>query len=184
MSIAQFTVQPSASTALIGSLILIATGIVVLSLAFFAGRRSKKIRATFVVMMIIGIATVGFGVWSFFDFNSPSTITIGTGYVSIQSSGFGGAGNLKVTSGEIVSAYVGQIGSGNLSLTKQQGTNYDNVNIGVYTLGNGKTANVVSENSTDLIIQLNNDKYVILGTSNTNALASSFSQNVYPLKSP
>jgi hypothetical protein len=132
-------------------------------------------------MILIGIVTIGLGVWVFFDSSSPSTITIGTGYVSIQSSSFGGAGNLNVTSDKIVSAYVGQIGSGNLSLTKQHGTNYDDVNIGVYTLGNGKTANVVSENSTDLIIQLNNGNYVILGTSNTNALATSFSQNVYPL---
>jgi len=83
-----------------------------------------------------------------------------------------------------VSAYVGQIGSGNFSLQiRQHGTSYNNINIGVYTLGNGKTATVVSENSTDLIIQLTNGKYLILGTSNTDVLATGFSQNVYPLKS-
>ena len=49
------------------------------------------------------------------------------------------------------------------------------------TLGNGDTAYVVSNNSTDLLIQLNSGEYVILGTSNTNALATSFSQSVYPL---
>jgi len=49
-------------------------------------------------------------------------------------------------------------------------------------LGNGKTAYVVSNNSTDLIIQLDGGKYVILGTSDTNALVASFSQSVYPLK--
>lgn len=184
MSIEQFTIQPSTILSIIATLILVLSGIVVLLLAVFTGRHAKKIRPTFMAMLIIGIVTIGLGVWVFFDSNSPSTITIGTGYVSIQSSGFGGAGNLNVTSDKIVSAYVGQIGSGNLSLTKQHGTNYDDVNIGVYTLGNGKTANVVSENSTDLIIQLNNGNYVILGTSNTDALATSFSQNVYALKSP
>ena len=181
MSVEQFTVHPLSSILTIGPIILVVTGIVVLLLAILFGRRSKKVRTIFLVTTIIGIATIGFGVWTLFDSTTPSTITVGSGYVSIQSSSFGGAGNLNVTSNQIVSAYVGQIGAGNFSLTKQHGTNYDDVNIGVYTLGNGKTASVVSENSTDLIIQLNNGNYVILGTSNTNALASSFSQNVYPL---
>jgi hypothetical protein len=80
-----------------------------------------------------------------------------------------------------VSAYLGQIGSGNLTLSKQHGTNYDHFNVGIFTLGNGKTAYVVSNNSTDLIIQLSSGGYVILGTSDTNALATSFSRSVYPL---
>jgi len=185
MSVEQFTVQPSASLATSIALILVVTGIVVLLLAFFTGRRSKRVRATFVAMLVIGLVTTGFGVFSFFDFSSPSTITVGTGYVSIQSSGFGGAGNLNVTSDKILSAHVGQIGSGNFSLQiRQHGTSYNNVNIGVYTLGNGKTATVVSENSTDLIIQLTNGQYLILGTSNTSTLATIFSEKVYPLKSP
>jgi hypothetical protein len=57
-------------------------------------------------------------------------------------------------------------------------------NVGIFrtfTLGNGKTAYVISNNSTDLIIELNSGKYVILGTSDTNALATSFSQSVYQL---
>lgn len=181
MSIYQFTVQPSISLATSMSLIFVVSGIAVLLLAFFAGRRSKRVRVTFVVLLTVGIITIGLGVFSFSDFSSPSTITIGTGYVSIQSSGFSGAGNLNVTSDKIVSAYVGQIGSGNFSLAKQHGTNYDDVNIGVYKLGNGKTANIVSENSTDLIVQLNNGNYLILGTKNTGNLASIFNQKVHPL---
>jgi len=39
----------------------------------------------------------------------------------------------------------------------------------------------VSENTTDLIIQLDTGECVILGTSDKNALATSFSQSVYPL---
>jgi hypothetical protein len=93
-------------------------------------------------------------------------------------------GNKNVTSNEIASAFVGQIGSGDFTLTKQQGTDLGNTNVGVYKLGNGATAYVASTNSTDLIIQLNSGQYVILGTSNTNALAASFSQNVYQIKSP
>jgi hypothetical protein len=88
---------------------------------------------------------------------------------------------MNITTNKIASAYVGQIGSGNLTLSKQHGTNYDHFNTGIFTLGNGDTAYVVSSNSTDLIIQLNSGEYVILGTSNTFALATSFSQSVYPL---
>ena len=69
---------------------------------------------------------------------------------------------MEITSSQIVSAYVGQIGSGNLTLSKQHGTNYDHFNVGIFTLGNGKTAFVVSSNSTDLIIQLDNGEYVYL----------------------
>jgi hypothetical protein len=132
--------------------------------------------------MIIGIVVIGLGVWLFFDSNTPSTITVGSGYVNIQSPGFSDAGSMNITANKIASAYVGQIGSGNLTLSKQHGTNYGHFNVGIFTLGNGNTAYVVSNNLTDLIIQLNSGEYVILGTSNTNALATSFSQNVLPIK--
>ncbi|MGD0203886.1 MAG: hypothetical protein ABSC20_08295 [Candidatus Bathyarchaeia archaeon] len=181
MSVEQFTVQPSISLGTIALVVLVVTGAVLLLLAFTTGRRAKTIRRTFVVLMIIGILVIGLGVFLFFASNTPSTITVGSGYVSVQSPSFSGAGNLNITANKIASAYVGQIGSGNLTLSKQHGTNYDHFNVGIFTLGNGNTAYVVSNNSTDLIIQLNSGEYVLLGTSNTNALATSFSQSVYPL---
>jgi hypothetical protein len=76
-------------------------------------------------------------------------------------------------------AYVGQMGSHNLTLSKQHGTNYDHYNVGVFTLGNGKTFYVVCNNSTDFLIQLDSGEYVILGTSDINKLATSFSQHIY-----
>ena len=181
MSVEQFTVQPSSSIGTIALIILVATGVALLILALTTGRRAKTVRRTFIALLIIGIAVIGLGVGLFYATSTPSTITVGTGYVSIQSPSFNGAGNLKVTSNQIVSAYLGQIGSGNLTLSKQHGTNYDHFNVGVFTLGNGATAYVVSNNSTDLIIQLTSGKYLVLGTSNTNALATSFSQSVYKL---
>lgn len=125
---------------------------------------------------------MGFGVWLYYLTTSPSTITIGSGYISITSPGFSGTGNLNFTADEVTSAYVGQIGSGNLTLSRQHGTNYETFKVGVFTLGNGDTAYVVSSNSTDLIIHLDTGNYLILGTSNTDALASTFSQEVYPLQ--
>jgi hypothetical protein len=182
MSVEQFTIQPSSTVGIIVLIVVVATGAFLLALAFVTGRRAKKVRDTFFVTMILGIAIIGLGVGLFFVNNTPSTITVGSGYVSIQSPSFNGAGNMKVTADKIASAYVGQLGSGNLTLSKQHGTNYDHLNVGVFTLGNGKTAYVVSNNSTDLIIQLTSSEYLILGTSNTNAIATSFSQSVYPLK--
>jgi hypothetical protein len=181
MSVAQFTVQPSSSLGTIALVALVVTGAVLLLLAFTTGRRAKTIRRTFIALMIIGIVVIGLGVWLFFASNTPSTITVGSGYVSVQSPSFSGAGNMNITANKIASAYVGQIGSGNLTLSKQHGTNYDHFNTGIFTLGNGNTAYVVSNNSTVLIITLNNGEYVILGASNTNALATSFSQSVYSL---
>ncbi|MGA3291157.1 MAG: hypothetical protein ABSD42_13065 [Candidatus Bathyarchaeia archaeon] len=181
MSVEQFTVQPSSSLGTIALVVLVVTGAVLLLLTFTTGRRAKTIRRTFIVLMIIGIVVIGLGVWLFFASNTPSTITVGSGYVSIQSPSFNGAGNINITANKIASAYVGQIGSGNLTLSKQHGTNYDHFNVGIFTLENGGTAYVVSNNSTDLIIKLSSGEYVILGTSNTNSLATSFSQSVYPL---
>jgi hypothetical protein len=183
MSVEQFTLQPSSFTGTIALIILLVIGAALLLLAITTGRRAKTIRHTFLALLIIGIAVIGLGIWLFFSSNTPSTITVGSGYVSIQSPIFDGAGNMNITANKIASAYVGQIGSGNLTLSKQHGTNYDNFNVGLFTLGNGKTAYVVSDNSTDLVIQLTSGEYVILGTSNTNALAEGFTQYVHPLTS-
>lgn len=173
--------QPSSSLGTIALVALVVTGAVLLLLALTTGRHAKTIRPTFVLLIIIAIGVIGLGVWLFFASNTPSTITVGSGYISIQSPSFSGAGNMNITANKIASAYVGQIGFGNLTLSKQHGTNYDHFNTGIFTLGNGDTAYVVSNNSTDLIIQLNSGEYVILGTSNTLALATSFSQSVYSL---
>jgi hypothetical protein len=181
MSIEQFTVQPPSILGLIALILLVVTGVALLLLAFLTGRRAKTIRRTFVALIILGLAIIGLGVWMYYETNMPSTITVGSGYVSIQSPGFLGAGDRNVTTDQIASAYVGQLGSGNITLSKQHGTNYDDFNIGMFTLGNGRTAYVVSSNSTDLIIQMNNGEYVILGTSNTDALATYFSQSVHAI---
>ena len=191
MSVEQFTVQPTFVIVL--AIALAAVGIIILAGGLFSrpleapklfpygrvgvGRGTR--RAAFI---IAGIILIGTGVGLYALGGLPSTITVGSGYVNIQSPPLG-TGNINVTSSEIASAYVAQIGSGNLTLsTRQWGVSIGNLNLGVFTLGNGKTANVVSNNPTDLIIQLNNGQYLILGTSNTTALASSFSQNVYPPK--
>ena len=190
MSIEQFTVQPTfvivtaIALAVVGIIVLV-TGLIIRPLeapklySFGRVRVGKGTRR--VAFIIAGTILIGTGVGLYALGGIPSTITVGSGYVYIQSPPFFGAGSMNITSSEIASAYVGQIGSGNLTLSKQDGTSAGNLNIGVFTLGNGHTAYVVSDNSTDLIIQLKNGDYVVLGTSRTNALATSFSQSVYNL---
>ena len=192
MAIEQFTIQPTFVIVL--AIALAAAGIIILVTGLFVrmwdapkpfsyGRVGVGKVTRRWAFIIGGIILIGTGVGLYALGGMPSTITVGSGYVYIQSTPLG-TGNFNITSSEIASAYVAQIGSGNLTLsTRQWGVSIGDLNLGVFTLGNGKTANVVSDNPTDLIIQLNNGKYVILGTSNTAALASSFSQNVYPLKS-
>lgn len=193
MAVQQFTVQPTFVIVL--AIALAVVGIIISVTGLFsrpieapkpypydrigvsAGKGARR-----AVCIIAGIILIGAAVGVYALAGVPSTVTVGSGYVSIQSPPFV-TGNFNVTSSEIVSAYVGQIGSGNLTLsTRQSGPSAGDLNIGVFTLGNGETARVISNNPTDLIIQLNSGQYVILGTSNTAALALSFSQNVYPLK--
>jgi hypothetical protein len=182
VSLENFTVQPPSGLGLIPLIILVVTGVSLIILALITGRRAKTIRATFAIMIIIGLAVIRLGIWLFFSTTTPSTITVGSGYVSVNSPGFSGTGNLNFTSSEITSAFVEQIGSGNFTLSKQHGTNIGDFNVGVFTLGNGVTAYVVSNNSTDLIIHLDTGDYLILGTSNTYTLTASFSQSVHPVQ--
>lgn len=190
MAIEQFAIQPTFVIVLAIALLII--GIIVLvtgfsrslygppkSYNFGKGMSSKWVlRIVEIVLIELGVGLYAFG-------GMPSKITVNSQYVSIQSPPLFGVGNMQITSSEIASAEVAKIGSGNFSLSiRQNGISAGNLNLGVFTLANGYTAYVVSENSNDLIIQLNNGKYVVLGTSNTDALASSFSQNVYQLKSP
>ncbi|MDR0492983.1 MAG: hypothetical protein LBH74_05035 [Nitrososphaerota archaeon] len=133
------------------------------------------------MFIITGIMFIGVGVMVLVSFGY-ATITVDSGYVNVHPPLTFGAGNINITSDEIASAYVGQIGAENLTLSKQQGQSTGNDRLGVFTLGDGQTAYVISNNPTALIIQLTNGQYVILGTTDIDALASSFSQNVHPLK--
>jgi len=135
------------------------------------------------VFVIIGVISIGLGV-IILATSGYATITVGTGYVTVESPAIFGVGNINITSNEITSVYIGQIGPENLTLSKQYGQNTGNDRVGVFTLENGQTAYVVSNNPTALIIQLTTGQYAILGNSDTDALAASFSQNVHQLKTP
>jgi hypothetical protein len=154
MSVQQFVLQPQTTLALILLSALVITGIVLIILAFVTGRNAKIIRKTFFAMLILGAAIAGLG----------------------------GLGNQTFTSNQITQAYVTQIGTGNITLTyRQHGTSYGNFKLGVFTLDNGHTAYVATNNQTVVAAELKNGDYLVLGTPNTQAFAASFSQLVYPI---
>jgi hypothetical protein len=135
------------------------------------------------VYLIIGIIVVGLGTGIYLVTSSPATVNVGPQYISYQSSILSG-GSMTINADQISNAYIGQIGQGDLKMSRTFGTSAGNVNMGLFQLANGKTAHVLSCNQTSLIIELKNGEDVILGTSDTNALAESFSQNVYQIKNP
>ncbi|MCL2360102.1 hypothetical protein [Candidatus Bathycorpusculum sp.] len=205
MVIDHFTIQPSTPPGMdIIVIALIVVGVVLLAVnillrnhlkelpmygivGYTTGMRNKYTLSVIgIVLIIIGSLLYG---GAFVSSSSPLVVTVGDGYISVKPPNnfigayFAGNINRTVTSEEIADAFVGQIGSGNFTLHKDGGTNFGDTNIGRYTLGNGARAYIATTNATSLILRLKTGEYLIAGTSNTQALATSFAQNVYPLTS-
>jgi hypothetical protein len=151
-------------------------------LAHFIATYSLKARPTEnrYVYLITGAIVIGISAVIFMGNALPSTITVGDQYVSYESS-FLGAGSMTITADQIANAYVAQLGQGDLTMSRTFGTASGDVCVGLFTLGNGHSAHVLTNNNTSLIIELISGEYVILGISDMDALTASFSQNVYPL---
>ena len=180
--VVEFTLQPPSIVGTLPLVILVVMGGALIALALATGRHAKSVRRTFIVMLVLGVVTVGTGVGLSYLSSAPSTITVGSGYLYINSSSFSGTGSMNITSNQIQSAYVGEVGVGNLTLSKQHGTNTGDFNVGVFTLGNGATAYVVSDNTTSLVLRLYSGNYVVLGTGDTSALVAAFSQSVHSVQ--
>jgi hypothetical protein len=196
MAIEQFNVQ-SPPPAIVHNLIigLIMIGIILVVVNLVLRNRLQSVRSygivgmttgasTKYVLVIFGITLIVLGGFLYGVSgltSSPAVVTVGDGYISVETGMAGVNNNKNVTSEEIVTAFVGQVGSGDFKLHKTSGTNFGDTNIGRYTLGNGATAYVASTNSTNLIIELKNGEYIIVGNQDTQAIANSFSQNVHSL---
>lgn len=191
MSVEQFVVQQTSIILTIIPIALIALGAVLLAagfskkLAHLLATYSLKARPTEnrYVYLIVGALVIGIGATIYVTSSLPSTITVGPNYIGYQSS-FLGAGSMTIPTDQIANAYVGQLGQGDLRMSRTFGTSSGNVNIGLFALANGKTAHVVTNNPSSLVIELKNGEYVILGITDMNALTESFSQNVYHLSPP
>ncbi|MCL2643484.1 MAG: hypothetical protein FWD52_08270 [Candidatus Bathyarchaeota archaeon] len=209
MIIDQFVVQPSISFvgAMIAGVILLVVGVTLVLVAvsnrltrlahiasrinsFFSVYKDTGNKYAWIILGMVLIISGGLIVCATASMSSSSVVTIGDGYINIESKAFTVSGlfgisdNKKVASEEIAIAFVGQVGSGAFTLHRQFGLDSGVTNIGVFTLGNGATAYIASTNSTNLIVELKTGEYLIVGTTDIQALADSFAQNVYPLQTP
>lgn len=174
MVVETFSVIPSAT---VGTYLIFIGPIILLIVAIGTFLRSRS-RRQFLAMLVVVIALFA-GVYVFIHdrTNLPAEVTIGNGYIQISSSE---TGTMNFTSAQISNAYVAQIGSGNLTLSKQRGLNNGVDRLGFFTTGNGSTAYVVSSVQKDLVIQLTSGNYVIVGNSNLTSMVSLFNEEVYP----
>jgi hypothetical protein len=157
-------------------------GIIVIFLGVFAKKKNentKGIKNTVYITIGVGAVIVIVGVVLFLLLIEPYTVKIGNGYISVVGSSIDG-GSINVTSNEIESAYLGNIATGNLTLSlRTDGTSIGNINAGSFLLSNNAKAYVASENGTDVIIKLKDGSYLIVGNNNTDALAAIISKYVY-----
>jgi uncharacterized membrane protein YvlD (DUF360 family) len=200
MAVEQFNVQPILPDSImtIGVVILVVgVFLVVANVLLYKHLKNRSIDDRQVVaiskygLAVFGLILIfvgGFLCGVLVASSSPSVVTVGDGYINVDCQDFvsggsmlGANSNKNVTTEEIAAAFVGEVGSGDFTLLKQYGLNAGDTNVGVFTLGNGATAYMASTNSTNLLIELKNGEYLIVGTSDTQALADSFAQNVHPL---
>ncbi len=160
----------------------IAIGIIVILLGVFSKKKNENTRGiknTFYTTILVGSAVVIIGIVLFFLLTIPYTVKIGNGYIYVSGSSIDG-GSVNVTSNEIESAYIGNIETGNLTLSvRTDGTSIGNINAGSFLLSNNDKAYVASENSTDVIMKLKDGSYLIVGNNDTDALSAIISKYVY-----
>ena len=136
--------------------------------------RSRPFYTTFIVLFIV---LFGIGLSFFFTTGSNSSIIVQKGEITVSGQFIG---NNTYTTGEIKSAFEENINSGNITLSNRNiGTSAGSINEGKFTLSNGASAYVVSDNQEDLIVLLDSGLYLVLGPTNLSAFASDFSSNVY-----
>ena len=209
MAFDQFVVQPVVSVTgpIIVGVVLIVIGVVLVLVAvsnrlfqlsyvadringFFSVSKDTGNKYAWVIVGVLLLVTGSFVVCAVTSISSSSVVTVGDGYINIESKAFTFEGifyissNKNVSSADVATAFVGQVGFGDFTLQRSLGLDSGDTNIGIFILGNGATAYVASTNATNLIIELKNGEYIIVGTSDTQALANSFAQNVHTLLTP
>ena len=60
--VVEFTLQPPSIAGTLPLVILVASGAALIALALATGRRAKRVRRTFVALVVIGFVTMGAGV--------------------------------------------------------------------------------------------------------------------------
>lgn len=149
------------------------------ALLLYRSRKNSGLLRGAIGSLLVGFVLLASGEGLLLGGGGASVIVIRQGSFSV-SGGF--IGNNTYTAGEVRAAFVGNIVNGNLTLrSRNGGISLGNIKEGLFTLSNGATAHVVSVNQTDLYVELNTGLYLVLGTTNTGALASDFAANVAPV---
>lgn len=149
---------------------------------FFPRQGLPKLNKGSAVGIVLALL-VGGGLAATFLNPSAPTIAVGPGQVSISAQVIG---TMSFQATDMKQACTQTVGSGLLaSMFKQSGTNYGNYNVGTYSLDNGATAYVVSDNPSNVVVELDSGLYLVLGppSSNFTGFVSYFSENVLPVTS-
>lgn len=132
-------------------------------------------------VLIIAFILIFPGVMFVLNHPTNSSITVGQDYISITGKVFG---TQNFSSSDIEAAFVGNTQTGNLTLShKVDGLASTNgvTNEGLFKLSNGANADVITVNTTALFVKTSSGVWLVLGTSNTGALANAFSSGVCPV---
>lgn len=158
---------------LIPTIALIVLGVVVAAAMLSHGRtRANMVSAVMVLMIIVASGAV---VW-YVSNPRPATIAVGSGQFTISAQEIG---TCSYGVSDVRQAYVTAIGSGVLSsISRQHGERSGSYYIGVFSLANGKTAYMISENPMNLVVQLNDGMYLVLAPGNFTSFVNYFAENV------
>lgn len=145
-----------------------------------AKRNGKTTRVT--ALMLTGIIILSSGIPIYVTqarTSQNATINVGNGYLEISGPRIG---EHNYSSSSIKEAFLENINTGSLTLTKRTGgISTGSLNEGNFVLSNGNSAYVIADNYTVLVVEPYTGPTLVLGTTNTDAMAAAFNSEVSPV---
>lgn len=136
-------------------------------------RLLTSIIVLFFVLMLSG------STFFFLNSNTTSQIVIGQNQITVSGQFIG---NNTYNSDQISYAFMENINSGNITFSsRNMGTSIGFINEGRYTLSNGASADVITNNATVMVVKLTSGSYLVLGCSNSLSMAKDFASDVHPV---
>lgn len=163
---------------------LLVPGVIIILLSiilFVRGKRSGQ-ATRFAAYMVVGIIIIACGIPIYViqaRTSQNAVINVGNGYLEISGPRIG---EHNYSSSSIKDAFLENINTGSLTLAKRTGgISTGSLNEGNFVLSNGNSAYVISDNDTVLVVEPYSGPTLLLGTSNTAALAAAFNSEVSPV---
>lgn len=171
-----------------GPLLLVVpvAALAVVALLRLRKRFSRAVRGAMGIGVAVILLVAALYIVPTMERTSPNVyIDIGEGYVAFLS---GPTGEVNVSSQQILNASVVHMDTGILVMHKQHGESMgvsstsNHENLGVFSLANGHTAYVASNNLTNLVVERTDGTYLVLGPEHTTkGFLENFSRLVYPI---